>query len=276
MLIDTHAHLQFDAFAEDRDSVIQECLDGDIFMINVGTERRSSEAAVFLAEQFSGGVFASVGLHPNHLSAETQYPDDQEAAVIEREIFDPEFYKDLLRKSPKMVAIGETGLDYYRLPPGSNAEAIRALQRDVFRQHIELALELRKPLIIHCRNAHEDCIGILRSYFAHHPFDLRGVIHSFGGTVADAQAYRLLGFKIAFNGIITFARDYDAVVRATPLDDLLIETDAPYLTPVPHRGKRNDSRYVRLVAEKISELKGVSFEMVAEKTTQNARQLFAL
>ncbi|MBI4160091.1 TatD family hydrolase [Candidatus Wolfebacteria bacterium] len=300
MLFDTHSHLQFDAFNADREEIIKKCLARGIFMINVGTQKETSRRAVEIAHQYGAGVFAAVGLHPNHLEPNAHH-DYKESNASAYEEFDEEFFRKLAA-DPKVVAIGETGLDYYRLM--SDELGIKEKQKEVFKKHIELAIELGKPLIIHCRNApqqgqfpegqqvvygagatgqaHADCIEVLESYsrlIRGNSSAIRasyGVIHSFGGTVEDAWQYRALGFKIAFNGIITFARDYDDVVCDTPLDDILVETDCPYLTPIPHRGKRNEPSYVCFVAEKIAELKNIDFDTVARQTTENAKQLFRI
>ena len=149
-------------------------------------------------------------------------------------------------------------------------------QREVFRQHIELANEVKKPLVIHCRNAFRDLIQILDSCFKIHDSRLAGVVHFFSGSWEDAQKLLDLGFFLGFGGVITFARDYDEVVKKVPLDRLLVETDAPYVAPVPYRGKRNEPAYIMETVERIAELRRITVEEVAEKTTENARILFAL
>lgn len=282
MLIDTHAHVQFDAFNDDRDEVLRRSAEQDVWMINIGTQKSTSERAILLTRGREG-LFAAVGLHPNHLEPDA-YHNHKESNSPSYEEFDESFFRQLAADS-KVVAIGETGLDYYRMKHEAGSvkyEEIKEKQREVFKKHIELALELDKPLIIHCRSAHSDCISILESCSRNirdNSSDIRainGVMHSFGGTVEDARRYRAMGFKIAFNGIITFSQDYDEVVRDTPLEDLLIETDCPYLTPVPYRGKRNEPSYVRYVAARIAEIKGMSFGEVAAATTANARELFGI
>lgn len=294
-IIDTHCHIQFDAYDSDRDAVISSCKEKDIGLFVVGCDEKSSRDAVVLAETRTGAVFCSVGQHPT---------DSEE----------PFAYKTFLalaKSSKKVRAIGECGLDYYHLPSasventarGANSEKERELlierQKELFFQHLNLSHELNLPLIIHCRDAHEDMIEMLmRHYGIRHSeakqmktasgtnslceiepgtvFREHGVMHCFTGTTADAATYIDIGFMISFTGIITFTNQYDDVVRMVPLEKILIETDAPFLAPVPHRGKRNRPEYVEYVARRIAELKDVPCERVAETTTANAIRLFQL
>ena len=255
MLIDTHAHLNLKDYKNDADEVIKRALENGVWMINAGVSFETSKKAVELAEKFSG-VYAAVGFHPNDSKEEFDYSVLKELAA-----------------NPKVVAIGETGLDYHRIE--NNELRIKEKQKEIFKKQIELALELEKPLIIHCREAHNDLLEILNSKFSilnSQP----GVLHSFSGGLEEAGKYREMGFKIAFNGIITFSRDYDEVILRTPLEDILIETDCPFLTPVPYRGKRNEPLYVIEVAKKIAEIKGLSLGKIAGQTTENAKELFGI
>lgn len=249
-LIDSHAHPQFPQYESDRDEVIKRTLDGGVKMICVGTDLEMSNKAIELAHR-QEGIWASVGLHPN---------DNLE------EKFDPDVYKKLIQND-KVVAVGEIGLDFYRTP-GPEKQRI---QKERFIQQLEMTRELNLPLIIHCRDAHIQMLEILSEHRGFH-----GVIHSFTGTWPQAQRYFDLGFVIGLNGIITFARQYDETVINAPLDKILLETDAPYLAPVPYRGKRNEPLYVVEVAKKIAELRNISAEEVAERTTQNCKKLFNL
>jgi len=158
----------------------------------------------------------------------------------------------------------------------NNELRIKELQKNIFREQIGLAVELNLPLIIHCRNAHEDVLEILNSCFLIHNSKLRGVIHSFSGRWSQAEQYLATGFYLGFNGLITFARDYDRVVREMPLDRLILETDCPYLTPEPFRGKRNEPAYVKFVAEKVARIRNITYHEVAEQTTANAKKLFKI
>jgi TatD DNase family protein len=273
MLIDTHAHVNFNAYSEDGEEVIRRALKEKIWMVLVGSQMSTSKRAVEFAEKFPHGVFAAVGLHPIHLKEQVIHEEVDPLEEFEfktrPEIFEYDEYKKLAQDS-KVVAIGEVGLDYYHLPE-ENKEIERQKQKDNFITHLELARDLNKPVMVHCREAHDDVIGILKQNQG-----TRGVIHSFGGRLGQAEEYFKLGFLISFNGLITFARDYDKVIKNAPLERLMLETDCPYLTPVPYRGKRNEPSYVKFVAEKIAEVKGISFEEVAEVTTKNARELFTI
>lgn len=269
-LIDSHSHIQFPAYDNDRDAVILRCREAGIRMIAVGTEARTSEDAVRIAEQYPDDVCgASVGFHPGHAS-ETSYHDKNESKDAAREEFDIERLRELA-KHRQAVAIGECGLDYYR----DRRLEISEKQKKVFIQQIELAQELKKPLIIHCRSAFADLIRILQAT----SYQLQprvGVIHFFSGTIDDARKLLDLGFYLGFGGVITFAREYDEVIRYAPLNRILLETDAPYVAPAPYRGKRNEPVYIIEVAKKLAELKNMSFEDVARQTTQNTASLFGL
>lgn len=271
MLIDTHAHVNFRAFRDEEERVIKRALEQNVWMINVGSQIGTSQRALEMAQKYPEGVFAAVGLHPAHLqSGEVEaYADEFEEVTFQSrfEEFDVKAYKELAQNE-KVVAVGEAGLDYYRIDK-NNAELIKK-QKEVFEKQIELALELNKPVLIHCREAHNDVLEILKKYQG----KLSGVIHSFSGRWSQAEQYLATGFYLGFNGIITFARDYDRVVREMPLEKLLLETDCPYLTPIPYRGQRNEPAYVKFVAQKIAELRGIAFDELTEQTTQNAKKLF--
>jgi len=281
MLIDTHAHINFSAYKDDGDEVVKKALENDVWIINSGSQAETSRRAVEYANKFPEGVYATIALHPIHLASEriVEFLDENETLDFKtkEEKFDFDFYKNLAQDS-KVVAIGETGLDYYHLKEYEEDERARLknLQKEVFVEHLKLTSEIGKPVVIHCREAYDDILKILKST----DYGLRttagGVAHSFVGRWSQAEQLLNLGFYLSFNGIITFARDYDKVVQNTPLERILLETDSPYLTPVPFRGKRNEPLYVKYVAEKIAEIKGVSFEEVAKVTTENARKLFKI
>jgi len=260
-LIDTHAHLDFRKFDADRPAVIERArAAGVAAIVNVGTDLESSCRAVSLAEEYEG-IYAAVGMHPH--SAETL-----DGATLSE-------LRDLAQR-PKVVAVGEIGLDYYRnLSP-------RDAQWRAFQAQLAWAARLGKPVIVHDRDAHEDIIKAL-SKWAEGLDGLAlagrlGVLHTFSGDLDMAQEAIDLGFYISISGPVTYrnAGRLPEVVRALPLDRLLVETDCPFLAPEPHRGKRNEPAYTRLVAERIAELKGISFEEVAQATTANARHLFEL
>ena len=273
MLIDTHAHLNFAAFKNDFTETIKRSLDSDTWMINVGSQLSTSQKAVDIASQYEKGVYAAIGLHPIHLETQKRkeiVDENEEFEFTSREeIFNLENYKKLA-KNPKLVAIGEAGLDYFH--DRNNKEK----QKEVFYQQIKLAAELNLPLIVHCREANPDVIEILHEAKKIYKEKLRGVIHCFSGGLPEAKEYIALDFLLGFNGIITFARDYDKVILEIGLEHVVVETDCPYLTPPPHRGKRNEPAYVKYVAEKIAQIKDISVEKVEKITTENAKKLFNL
>lgn len=291
---DIHTHVQFAAFNDDADLVIQRTLEAGVWMVNVGTQRDTSAKAVEFAEKYKEGVYATAGLHPIH--TERSYHDPQELGAPEinirtihksphidqhesglrgfmsrEEKFDYEYYKKLA-SHPKVVAIGECGLDYYRFK--MDDLRVKNKQKEAFIKQIELAAEMKKPLMIHCRNAFQDLIPILKSYILY--LKSSGIIHFFSGTRDDARELINIGFFFSFGGVITFSRDYDDVIKYIPLERILLETDAPYVTPIPYRGKRNEPSYVREAARKIAELKALAEEQVAAKTTENAMRIFNL
>ena len=260
MLFDSHCHPQFPHYDQDRDETIKHALKEGVFMICVGTDLKTSEKGIELTRSYEG-IWASVGLHPT---------DIHETYNMKLETWEESLKED------KVVAVGEVGLDYYRVKDNKS----RAKQKEVLNRFLELADKYRKPLIFHCRDAHKEMINLLSEWCSIHDRDINtnllGVIHSFTGTLEEAKKYLELGLYLGFNGIITFTNQYNETVRYAPLEKILLETDAPFLTPVPFRGKRNEPLYVKHVAEKIAELKGLSYSQVAEKTFENTKKLFNL
>lgn len=253
MLFDTHAHYDDERFDGDREALLASMPEKNVgLIVNPGCDIPSSRVAVELAGKFDF-VYAAVGIHPENCA-------DFETEQIEK--------LRELAKEPKVVAIGEIGLDYYwaENPP-------KDLQQMVLRRQLLLAQELRLPVIIHDRDAHADTMAIVREF----P-QVRGVFHCFAGSTEMARELIGMGWMLSFNGAATFknARKAPEVIAAVPLEKLMIETDAPYLTPVPHRGERNDSSYVRFVAEKIAEIKGLSPEEVERVTWENGRRFFGI
>ena len=272
MLIDTHSHLNFSAYKNDRDEVIKRSLGSGVFMINVGSKYETSKKAKEIAEKYEKGIYAAIGLHPMHATADIQKIkiDPEEGGFVSSgEEFDKEKYRELA-KSKKIVAIGEIGLDYYYRPKTKiKVEQFRERQKQVFLAQLELAQELDLPVILHCRMAHKDLIEMLKSKVK----KIRGVVHCFTGNWEEAKSYVEMGFYLGLNGII-FKMDLDDVIKKMPMDKILLETDCPYLTPPQEGNKRNEPVFVKYVAEKIAELRNISFEEVAERTTQNAKNLF--
>lgn len=251
---DIHSHIQFPPYESDREEVIARMEREEVGTIVVGTGKDSSEKATALAVAHEG-VFASVGLHPNDTA---------------HEIFDEVFFRELLSQE-KVVAVGECGLDYFRT---ERTKENKKRQKEILERHIELAVEFDKPLMIHCRDAYDDLITILTQKKKEHGGRLRGNIHFFAGNLDVAQKFLALDFTLSFTGVITFTHDYDEVVKNIPLEMIMTETDCPYVTPVPHRGKRNEPAYVVEVVKKISEIRGESFEKVRDQVRENVRQVF--
>lgn len=282
--IDIHSHVNLNAFKEDREEVINRALANDTYVINVGTQVDTSRSAVELADKYSEGVYAIVGLHPVHTSA--SFHDEQELGeggkefTSRGEVFDKNIYREFL-KNPKVVAIGECGLDYYHCDTRSILK-----QKEAFVAHIELANEFKKPLMLHIRNnpkdktldAYMDALEILKQHLDVEslPMGKRGDVHFFAGNLEVAKAYLDFGFTLSFTGVITFTHDYDEVIKYTPLDMIMSETDSPYVTPVPHRGKRNEPFYVNEIVKKIAEIKGLPWEQVAEAIMANAKRVFSI
>jgi TatD DNase family protein len=275
--IDVHGHVNFKAFDEDRDAVIKRALDNDTWMINVGTQVGTSKAAIDLAHKYSEGVYAIVGLHPIHTGK--SFHDKQELGgegeefTSKGEVFDKNIYREFL-KDEKVVAIGECGLDYYHLNEESKEK-----QKKAFIEQIELANEIGKPLMLHIRDAYADALEILKEYSK-----VKGVVHFFVGNVEEAKSFLDFGFMLSFTGVLTFPPKADQprsdtlheVVRITPLDMILADTDCPYVAPVPYRGKRNEPLYVKEIVKRIAEIKNLPEEEVAEAIVQNAKRVFGI
>lgn len=266
--LDAHTHAQFPAYDEDRDAVLARAREAGVRMVNVGTTRKTSEAAVALARAYPDLCYAAVGVHPSHAST-SEYVDPSEQAAGGEESLDMEYYANLA-KNPNVVAIGECGLDYFRV----NDEATKQKQRELFLSHMKFAKEMGKPLMIHCRSAFPDLLKLLAANFQLLIDGNPGIIHFFTGTAEEANDLLALGFSFTFGGVITFVRDYDPVIAAIPPDRILSETDAPYVTPAPYRGKRNEPSYVVEVARKLAELKEVPVKKMAEIINENARRIF--
>lgn len=293
--VDIHAHANFAAYDADRDAAIRRALDAGVWMMNVGTQKDTSASAVALAGQYERGVYATVAIHPVHTCA--SHHDEKEfgaaksgapgspgtPSLRQGEAFDPAVYR-ALAADPKVVGIGECGLDYFHLD-----EQSLKTQKEVFVKHIELANELGKPLMLHIRDgakmgagnsfgaadapisAYADAYELLKKHAK-----VKGNVHFFAGTWEEAQKFFELGFTISFTGVITFAKEYAEVVRKAPLDMIHAETDCPYVTPAPYRGKRNEPAHVREVVKKISEIRGEDFEKVRAQLVENAIRVFGL
>lgn len=274
--IDIHSHVNFSAFDEDREAVMVRAREAGVVVINVGTQIDTSRKAVEMANKYEN-TYAIIGLHPIHTDA--SYHDEKElgAGGVEftsrGEQFNKDAYRELL-KDPKVVGIGECGLDYYRC----TFESVEK-QKRAFVEQIELAQEFNKPLMLHIRNnpkdnylnAYQDALKILEKY----P-NVKGDVHFFAGNKEDAHSFVARGFTLSFTGVITFTIDYDGIILDTPLEMIMTETDSPYVTPAPHRGKRNEPAYVSEIVKKIAKVKGLTEEKVAEQIMVNAKRVFGI
>lgn len=280
--VDTHAHLNLAAFAEDALEVVKKCAEEGVVVINVGTKASTSKKAVELAEGLRSGAtegcpapencYAIIGLHPINTVPDSHDDDEKEG---EAEEFDTEFYRELA-KSGKVVGIGECGFDYYHTLPDSYES-----QERNFIAQIELANELNLPLMIHTRgpqpgqesptgrSVYRDVYEVLKQY-AKVPFN----VHFYAGTSEEAACFFELGGTISFTGVITFAKDYAELVKNAPLDRIHAETDCPYVAPVPYRGGRTEPWMVQEVYKKIASIRGEDEELVREQLVANARRQY--
>lgn len=262
-LIDTHCHLHFNAFNKDRNVLIDRLLADDIWTVNAGTDMNSSKEAVVLANRYEEGLYAAVGIHPFD-TAVTNEPNWN-------------FLKELALNK-KTVAIGECGLDYFRI----NNKELKIKQKEVFLKQIELANEIGKPLIIHCRatkgtfDAYYECLEILTKIYKLQTKSqkLNGVIHFYQGDLDIAEKFIELGFFIAFSGIITYNDQFNNLIKSLSLDRVLAETDSPFAAPVLYRGRRNEPSYIIEVIKKIAAVKKLDTSEVSALLTENAKRLF--
>jgi TatD DNase family protein len=265
---DAHTHVNFVAYDSDREATILRATEAGVGMNVVGTQFDTSKSAVALAEKYDN-VYATIGLHPIHTSK--SYHDEKELGeggkefTSRGEVFDMSAYVEL-GKSPRVIAVGECGLDYYRADKSS-----KDMQVKVFVEQIELANTLGKPLMLHIRNAYDDAFEVVKAHAK-----VRGDVHFFAGDWNVAKKFLDMGFTLSFTGVITFTHDYDEVIKGTPLDMLLSETDAPYVTPVPHRGKRNEPAYVIEVAKRIAAIRGEDPEVVRVQLMKNVERVFGV
>lgn len=311
--IDTHAHVNINAFKDDWKEVVERTRGEGVAHINVGTQFDTSKCAVEIAEQFEDGVYAIIGLHPVHttasyhdekelgeeprggsarltenfsergegkspVSGQSRYEKESKGFTSRGEQFDIDAYRELA-KSKKVVGIGECGLDYYRLEADTKEK-----QEEAFIQQIELANELNLPLMIHTRDAqgnqasagavgsvYDDTYAILKKHAK-----VPGNIHFYAGNAEQAKKFFDIGFTISFTGVITFAKDYEEVVRSAPLEMIHAETDCPYVAPKPFRGQRNEPLHVREVYKKIAEIKEVDEKVVRAQLMENAKSLYRI
>ncbi len=285
MLIDTHAHIQFQAYKDDRDAVVARCRERGMILNLVGTQKDTSRLAVELAEQYDW-MYASIATHPIHLHP--THVDEEETHFMSREeSFDWDHYGELA-KSKKVIGVGETGLDLYHIPKDKTVEEVLAKQTQVFLDHVEFARLHDLPLVIHCRDgspalttgAHDSMIKILKSLKR----EIRGTVHCYTSDWAHAEAYLALGLYLGFTGVVTFPPkkldptpqlDLLEVVKRVPLDRVVVETDSPYLAPQAYRGQRAEPWMVEEVVKKFAEVRGTSYEEMTGRIEANTRRLFS-
>jgi len=294
-LIDIHTHPQFAAFEGDGEAVMARSVEAEVGQIVVGTQNDTSQAAIDLAHAYPH-TWATVGLHPIHTTK--SYRDAQELEqpgptgqsfgasaedcpvkpfTSRGELFDYERYKKLAMDE-KVVAIGECGLDYFRLE-----EDTKQIQTNVFDAQIALANDVGKPLMLHIRESKGMTTGWREGgayadafHLLHSKAKVPANVHFFAGDIETAKRYLSIGCTLSFTGVITFTHDYDEVVKYVPIESMMVETDAPYITPVPHRGKRNEPSYVRLISARVALIKGLTIEQAETALLQNALQRFRL
>ncbi len=287
-IIDSHSHIQFPIYDADRDAVINRAIESGVKMLAVGTQISTSEAGVRLAKANPENIWATVGFHPSHAThARTSqiesgpaqntgwHHDDKEQAESEPEEFDIKKLRELA-EDPKVVAIGECGLDYYRLVESDKLK-VKSLQKGVFLQQAELAQKLDKALMIHCRpskgtdDAYEDLLQLPITNY-----QLPKIVHFYVGSPGITQKLVSAGFYFTFGGVVTFARDYDESIRLIPVERILLETDCPYVAPLPYRGKRNEPAYIVETAKKMADLKRMETGEFLSAVYKNSREVFKI
>ena len=262
---DIHTHLNDTTFHDDREAVLERMHTRAVWGIVVGTDYKSSQDAVMIASFSGAGIFATIGVHPTDTHTEK---------------FREHFFEELLQKK-NVVAIGECGLDYSHISNCSDIPKEKARQRTLFEDQIDFAITHDLPLMVHCRDsdkgladAHRDTLALFQEKKISAGARLRGNIHFFSQTIDIAREYFALDFTISFTGVITFSREYDEVIRLSPSEFIMAETDCPYVTPVPYRGTRNEPVYVEEVVKKIAEIRGENFETLRASLVQNALRVF--
>ncbi len=298
MLIDTHCHIQFNAYKDDYDAVIKKCLDKGMVLNLVGTQKDTSRWAVEMAEKYEN-VYATIGTHPIHLHP--THVDEEETHFMTREEgFDEPYYEELAR-SEKVIGVGECGLDLFHVPKDKSVEEVLEKQKDVFLAHYDFARKHELTLVVHCREAHEQMIHLLKSEISNqksaNPITnyrlqitdikskINGVIHCFTSNWDHAQEYLGMGFYLGFTGVITFPPKktnpnsqlwLNEVVEKIPLDRIVVETDSPYLAPQKYRGERAEPWMVEEVVKRFAEVRGLSFDEMERRVEENTRALFAV
>lgn len=270
--IDTHCHLDFKDYDSDRGGVFERMVERGVGAITIGTDLESSKKAVEIAEQ-NENVWACIGVHPNETSPRPASLSDPLLEAGEGRWDEVEFEK--LVQSPKVVGIGECGLDFFRISR-ENLEEEKVRQEKLFKSQIEFALKHNKALMLHCREAYDEVLDILESYKKEAGGKLKGNAHFFAGNILQAKRFLDLGFTLSFTGVVTFTKDYDEVIKYLPSHSIMSETDAPFVSPVPYRGKRNEPSFVVEVVKKLAEIRGESEEKIAKSIIHTAQKVFGV
>ncbi|MFT5280625.1 MAG: TatD DNase family protein [Flavobacteriaceae bacterium] len=277
---DIHTHLNFVTYENDREDVIERALKGGVSLINIGTQYQTSLKAVEISNTHES-CYSIIGLHPVH--TDKSYHDEEEIGeggdefTSRGEIFDSEKYQEIFNTNKKIVGVGECGLDYYRTEKSSLEK-----QRIAFHSQIQFALKNDLPLMLHIRptqdslDAYRDCLSILDEYSSYGE-KLRGDVHFFAGDISIAEEFLSRGFTLSYTGVITFARKhYEEVISYTPMDMIFAETDAPFVSPIPHRGERNEPVHVIEVYKTIADIKGISLEECASTIADNVHRVWKI
>ena len=275
MFFDSHTHLNLAAFDKDREEIIKKTLEQGVFVINIGTCYETSKKAIEIAQQYEN-CWATVGLHPSHTIPmkvdKNELAINTEENISEAETFNEKF--ELLLEEPKVIAIGECGLDYSYLKDFSEKDQIKheKMEEKEFRKQIQVAKKYNLPLSLHVRDLYEEALIILEE----EKYKGGAVFHFFTGKVNQAQKILEKGFYLGFSGIITYSETMNDVIKDAPLEKILIETDAPYVAPIPYRGNRNEPIYVKEVAKKIAQIKKLPLKKIEEATFENTLRLFGI
>ncbi len=280
MMIDTHCHIHFKSFNDNRDEVVARSKEKGMILNLVGTQQSTSKRGVEMAEKYDW-MYATIGLHPIH-EHEVDVEEEDTNFTSRGEVFDPEFYSELA-KHPKVIAIGETGLDRWHIPKTESEEKILEVQRAVFRQHYEVALENNLPLVMHVRDAHDQMLELLEQIKKEKGSLISGVVHCYTGNLMQAERYLELGFYLGFTGVVTFPPkktdpapqiELEKVIENIPFDRILVETDAPFLAPQAYRGKQSEPWMVEEVIKKFASVRGLNFDDMSSQIYRNTLDLF--
>lgn len=282
--IDIHCHLDREDYGTDMEAVLVRMKENEIGAIAIGANLETSKKAVEIAEK-NESIWVCIGIHPEYVSSFAS-PDQGEVETKSGWGFDENEFQNLIQ-NPKVVGIGECGLEYFfghrsLSEGGLSDEEIRKAQRDLFKQHIEFAIKHNKPLMLHIRasknsfDAYDDVLEILNNYKKEAGDKLRGNVHFFAGDIGVVKEFLDLGFTLSFTGVITFTNNYNEVIKYLPQNSIMSETDAPFVAPVPYRGKRNEPVYVIEVIKKLAEIRGEDFEVLNRTILENAKRVFGL